>query len=58
MNKGGNTEHMLSSFNKDERYALLLLTGVMYHLSNNNVMWNRRTEMAEMTVYDESRQED
>ena len=22
MNKGGNTEHMLSSFNKDERYAL------------------------------------
>ena len=22
VNKGGNTEHMLSSFNKDERYAL------------------------------------
>lgn len=38
MNKGGNTEHMLSSFNKDERYALFVINRVMYHLSNNNVI--------------------
>ncbi|MFR4338147.1 MAG: hypothetical protein ACLT33_08975 [Lachnospira pectinoschiza] len=36
MNKGV-TRAMLSSFNKDERY-LFVINGVMYHLSNNNVI--------------------